>query len=135
MAGGSAPSNLSITADPTGMAVGQYTGRVTITSAGSVNSPQTVQVAFSVTAPVLVTVSGRVLTSDSRGLRNTTVSITDSNGVVRTATTSSFGFFSFENVAAGQTYTIRISSRLFRFAPRSVQVDSNLTLADFVGLE
>ena len=82
-----------------------------------------------------VTVSGRVLTSDGRGLRNATVSITDSNGVSRIATTSSFGFFSFDNVSAGQAYTFRIFSRFFRFQPRTVQIDSNLTLADFMGLE
>ncbi len=85
--------------------------------------------------PTLATVDGRVLTSDGRGLRNATASITDSQGVSRTATTSSFGFFSFDNVITGQTYTIRISSRLFRFTPRTVQVNDNLTLADFVGLE
>ena len=39
------------------------------------------------------TVSGRVLTSDGRGLRNATMSITGSNGVSRSTTTSSFGFF------------------------------------------
>ena len=82
-----------------------------------------------------VTVSGRVLTSDGRGLRNATVSITDSNGVSRIATTSSFGFFSFVNISAGQAYTFRIFSRFFRFQPRTVQVDGNLTLADFMGLE
>ncbi len=82
-----------------------------------------------------VIVDGKVLTSDGRGLRNATVSITDSQGVVRTATTSSFGFFSFDNVAVGQTYTLRVSSRLFRFAPQTVQVNGNLTLPDFVGLE
>ncbi len=130
---GSAPSNLSITANPTGLAVGQYTGNVTITSAGSVNSPQTVQVAFSVIAPVAV--SGRVLTSDGRGLRNATVSITNSSNVTQFATTSSFGFFSFDNVAVGQTYTVRISSRLFRFGTQTIQVNGNLTVPDFVGLE
>ncbi len=82
-----------------------------------------------------VTVSGRVLTSDGRGLRNATVSITDSNGVSRIATTSSFGFFSFDNVSAGGAYTFRIFSRFFRFQPRTVQVNDNLTLADFMGLE
>jgi len=82
-----------------------------------------------------VTVSGRVLTSDGRGLRNATVSITDSNGVIRFVTTSSFGFFSFDNVVAGQSYTFRIFSRFFRFQPRTVQVNDNLTLADFMGLE
>lgn len=80
-------------------------------------------------------VSGRVLTSDGRGLRNATVSITDSQGLIRLTTTSSFGFFSFDNVNTGQAYTFRISSRFFRFQPRTVQIDGNLTLADFVGLE
>ena len=83
----------------------------------------------------LATVNGRALTSDGRGLRNSTVSITDSMGFSRIATTSSFGFFSFDNVATGQTYTIRVSSRLFRFAPQTVQINGNLTLPDFIGLE
>lgn len=80
-------------------------------------------------------VSGRVVVPDGRGLRNATVSITDSNGVSRATTTSSFGFFSFDNVRTGGTYTFSVSSRLYRFAPRTVQVDGNLTLADFMGLE
>ena len=80
---------------------------------------------------------GNVLTFRSAGrqfiLR--TVSMTDSNGVVRTATTSSFGLFSFDNIATGNTYTMRILSRLYRYAPQIVQVNSNLTLPDFVGLD
>lgn len=39
-----------------------------------------------------VSVSGQVTTPDGHGLRNATVSITDSQGVRRTVTTSSFGF-------------------------------------------
>ena len=81
------------------------------------------------------TVSGRVLTSDGRGLRNATVSMTSSQGVVRTATTSSFGLFSFDNVIAGDTYTVRIISRLYRYQPQAVQATDNITLPDFVGLE
>ena len=104
---GSAPSNLVVTANPTGLAAGQYAGSITITSASVATRPQTVPVIFSVTLPPLVTVDGRGLTSDSRGLRNATVSMTDSLGAARTATTSSFGFFSFTNVAASGTYTIQ----------------------------
>ena len=89
----------------------------------------------SVVPPPGVAVSGRVLTSDGRGLRNATVSITDSNGAVRTATTSSFGLYSFDNVAPFGSYTLRVSSRLYRFAPQTVLVTDNLTLPDFVGLE
>ncbi len=80
-------------------------------------------------------VDGRVLTSDGRGLRNATVSITDALGVSQISTTSSFGFFSFANVATNETYVFRISSRFYRYAPRTVFIDRNLTLADFVGLE
>ena len=81
-----------------------------------------------------VTVSGRILTADFRGLRNATVSMT-LNGVSRTATTSSFGFFSFDNVATGQQYVFRVQSRLFRYAPVTVTINDTLTLPDFVGLE
>ena len=86
-------------------------------------------------APSPVTVNGKVLTSDGRGLRNTTVSITDSKGARRTATTSSFGLFSFDNILTGDVYTIRVESRLFRFSPQTLPVIDNLTLPDFVGLE
>ncbi len=87
------------------------------------------------TAVANVVVGGRVLTADGRGLRNATVSITDSAAVRRTATTSSFGFYTFDNVRTGESYTIAVSSRFFRFAPRVVQVDGNLSNLDFMGLE
>ena len=85
--------------------------------------------------PSLVTVSGKVVTSDGRGLRNATVSMTDSLGVSRTATTSSFGFFTFANVTTGGQYVFRVQSRSYRYPPVTVTVIDNLTLPDFVGLE
>ena len=85
--------------------------------------------------PVGVTVSGRVSTPDGRGLRNATVSITDPQGGRQFATTSSFGFFTFANVLTGDTYSVRVSSRLYRFAVQNVQVNGALTMPDFVGLE
>ncbi len=91
--------------------------------------------AEAVTTVNLVPVSGRALTSDGRGLRNATVSITDSNGVRRTTTTSSFGFYQFDNVLIGGAYTVSVSSRLFRFAPLVLQVTDTLTNVDFTGLE
>ena len=81
------------------------------------------------------TVEGHVVTADGRGLRSATVSMTSSQGVARVTTTSSFGFFKFDNVVAGDVYTFRIISRLYRYQPQAVQVTSNLTLPDFVGLE
>ncbi len=89
---------------------------------------------FVVTQPN-VSVSGRVTTPDGRGLRNAGVTIIDQAGVRRTATTSSFGLYSFDNIAPGQTYTISIISRLYRFQVRTLTISSDLINVDFVGLE
>jgi hypothetical protein len=80
-------------------------------------------------------VSGRVLTPSGLGLRNAIVSITDSNGNRRTATTSSFGFYQFEDVELGGTYVIGVSSKRYRFTARLLQVFEALADVDFVGLE
>lgn len=82
-----------------------------------------------------VTISGRVTTPSGLGLRNAIVTLVEPSGVRRTATTSSFGIYSFANVPAGQSYTISVSSKRYRFAPRIQTIDQNLNNLDFVGLE
>ncbi|MBX3294044.1 MAG: carboxypeptidase regulatory-like domain-containing protein, partial [Acidobacteria bacterium] len=82
-----------------------------------------------------VEVSGRVMTPDGRGLRNATVTMTDGQGVTRSAVTSSFGYYKFEGVTAGDNYVMNVNSRLYRFTPRVVLVSDTLTDVDFVGLE
>ena len=82
-----------------------------------------------------VSISGRILTSDGRGLRNARVLIADQNGVVRSATTSSFGFYQFEDVVSGQNYVISVDSRVYHFDPRPLQITDNLTNVDFVAVQ
>lgn len=82
-----------------------------------------------------VEVSGRVLTPDGRGLRNATVSMTDGSGTVRTATTSTFGYYRFDDVTVGESYVMSVASRRYRFNPRAVQILDNLTDVDFIGQE
>lgn len=62
-----------------------------------------------------VSVSGRVLTANGHGIRNAGVTLTDSNGTTRTAITSSFGYYRFDEVEVGQTYVVTVRSRRFRF--------------------
>ncbi len=81
------------------------------------------------------TVSGKVTTPTGLGLRNATVIILDSNNVRRTTTTSSFGLYNFSDVQSGQSYTVSVSSKRYRFAARVVSVSSDLSNIDFVGLE
>ncbi|MEJ7623012.1 MAG: carboxypeptidase regulatory-like domain-containing protein [Pyrinomonadaceae bacterium] len=82
-----------------------------------------------------VTVSGRVTTPGGQGLRNAVVMIADSLGTRRLATTSSFGFYTFESVSLGESYTISVSSRRYRFSARVTQVNGDLANVDFIGLE
>lgn len=81
-------------------------------------------------------VSGRVTSPSGVGLRNTILTMTDSLGVKQTATTSSFGFYTFDNVKLGQGYQIVVNSRSYRFAAmNNLTVTDNLVNVDFVGLE
>lgn len=83
----------------------------------------------------LVTVGGRVTTPSGQALRNATVNMIDSMGVRRIATTSSFGIYSFNEVATGQQYTFTVSSKRYRFSPQIVQVTGPISDLNFVGLE
>lgn len=82
-----------------------------------------------------VSVSGKVTTPDGRGLRNASVSITDSLGVRRTVTTSSFGNYSFDDIRSGKTYVIAVSSKRYRYTSQQILVNNTLTDMIFVGIE
>jgi hypothetical protein len=82
-----------------------------------------------------VTVGGRVTLATGAALRNATVIITDATGSRRTVLTNSFGYYSFDEVEAGGSYVLTVSSRRYRFASRVVNVDDNVSDADFVAAE
>ncbi len=62
-----------------------------------------------------VSVGGRVMTSYGRGVANARVTMTDSMGVVKIAFVNPFGFYRFEDVRAGETYTFGVSHKLHKF--------------------
>jgi hypothetical protein len=74
-----------------------------------------------------VSVSGRVLSAQGHGIRNARVTLTDANGATRTAITSSFGYYRFDEVEVGQTYIVGVRSKRYQF--------SNQTQVVFVGDE
>lgn len=86
-------------------------------------------------APTGVVVSGRVTTPSGLNLRNAIVSLIDAQNVRRTATTSSFGIYSFDNVRLAETYTVTVFSKRFRFSPQILQFNGSVANLDFVGLE
>jgi predicted outer membrane repeat protein len=82
-----------------------------------------------------LTISGRITTPAGQGLRNVVVQLIDSQGVIRRATTSSFGIYSFDNVRSGESYTMSVVSRRYRFAPRIGGFTASSNSIDFQGLE
>ncbi|MEO6051722.1 MAG: DUF4394 domain-containing protein, partial [Pyrinomonadaceae bacterium] len=82
-----------------------------------------------------VSVSGRVFTPDGRGLSNSKVTIRSSQGVTRSVTTSSFGFYSFDNVALGNGYLLKVASKQYLFSSQTIQVGDTLTNIDFTGAD
>jgi hypothetical protein len=62
-----------------------------------------------------VSVSGRVASSDGRGITGARVTLTDSEGVSVSVATDRRGSFTFAQVASGRTYTITVSSRRYTF--------------------
>jgi YVTN family beta-propeller protein len=79
-----------------------------------------------------VSVSGRVLTAASVGLSNATVTMVDRTGTTRTARTSSFGYYRFDDVRSGETYVFGVISKRYQFEPRLVSVFDALTGFDFI---
>lgn len=112
---------------PSYVAVNPVTNRIYVSNRDSAN--------VSVIDGNDAAVSGRVLTSDGRGLRNATISITNPQGNRQITTTSSSGFYTFNNVFTGAVYIIRPRSRFFRFNTASIQIKSNVSNVDFTSLE
>ena len=79
-----------------------------------------------------VPVSGRVMTKGGSGIRGAVVVIDDGAGYTRRAVTGSFGYYSFDDVPAGETYTVSVTSKRFQFAPQLVTVNDAVEGLDFI---
>jgi len=78
-----------------------------------------------------VSVSGRVFSPDGFGLRNASVSITDTRGSVRSTLTGSFGYFRFDEIVAGESYVVAVRSKRYVFTTRVINPYEELTGVDF----
>jgi hypothetical protein len=83
----------------------------------------------------LVSVGGRVTAEAGNPISRATVYLTDARGETRTATTSSFGFYRFENVPAGETYVLNVASKRYIFAPRVAWVTDQSSDLDFIAAQ
>lgn len=82
-----------------------------------------------------VSISGKVLTAGGGGLVNAIVYLTDSQGVSRSSKTGAFGNYVFENVRAGETYTIVVVSKKYQFDAQVLSVSDSVTDLNFIAFE
>lgn len=79
-----------------------------------------------------VSLSGRVLTGNGRGLANALVYLTDQEGKSQMARTNSFGHYRFADVEAGQSATVTVVSKRYQFAPKVINLNEAVSELDFV---
>jgi len=78
-----------------------------------------------------VSIGGRVLAPNGYGVRNAVVILTLASGETRRAITSSFGYFRFDGIEAGQTAVVSVASKRFQFAPQFVSTGEDITDLSF----
>ncbi len=70
-----------------------------------------------------VSVAGRVVDSKGRAVRNASVSISDSNGILQTSRTNGFGYYLFRTVAVENAYVFDVHSRRHTFPSRVIAIN------------
>ena len=81
-----------------------------------------------------VSVTGRVIAADGRGVRNASVVLVDQSGNTKYARTGSFGYYHFQDLESGQTAIISVNSKRFQFLTQFVLLNDNLTGIDFIAV-
>lgn len=84
-----------------------------------------------------VSIGGRVVTANGSGVNRAIVTLTDQSGNVRRVVTGSFGYYRFDDVAAGQTCVLSVGNKRYQFAEpiRVVTVADDALEIDFVALQ
>ena len=80
-----------------------------------------------------VTVGGKVTNASGNGIPKVNVTLTNSQGVSRTVLTSPFGYYAFDEVAAGETYTVSSARKGIDFdiPTQVIFATENMTNVDF----
>ena len=80
-----------------------------------------------------VSISGRVTTGVGMGILGARLTLTAPDGAIRTAITSTFGYYAFDGIEIGHTYTLEINSKRHTFVnpTRVFSLQDQITDMDF----
>ncbi len=129
--GGTATKETNVVATLPHIPVGQDLVFLRILTANAVGNDEWVgidDISIGCFAPTVagVPVAGRVSAGKSEGVQRAVVTLTDDFGSIWTARTNAFGYFRFDGIPVGRTYTVSISAKGAQFAPRLVTVDTEI---------
>lgn len=112
----------------------QYLGANVGAGGGGFNASTSNTIAQVVNIPTASNafVEGRVLSASGSGVARAIVRMVDSNGNVRTTTTTVFGYYRFEDVQTGETYVMTVSAKGRSFPSRIVNVNDDIGELNFV---
>lgn len=79
-----------------------------------------------------VPVSGQVRNENGQGVGKASVTITGPNGMKYQVMTNPFGYYSFENIPAGDSYFVSVEHKQYRFTPRVLSISDAVNNLDFV---
>jgi uncharacterized repeat protein (TIGR02543 family) len=83
-----------------------------------------------------VSLGGRILTADGRGIQNARVTVSGNSVPLKlTTTTGPFGYYRIDNLEAGETYVVTVEAKRFTFRvpSRVIGLTDSLTDVDFIG--
>ncbi|MEJ7862507.1 MAG: right-handed parallel beta-helix repeat-containing protein [Pyrinomonadaceae bacterium] len=83
------------------------------------------------TTAASVSVSGRVLSSRGRGVFNAVVHLTNQMGEIQTTRTNSSGYYTFQEVAAGESYIFNVYAKRYQFNPQVIALTADLDGLNF----
>ena len=74
----------------------------------------------------MVSVTGRVVTQDGRGIVGVRLTLVDPLGNTYQSLSSSFGAFQFDAIGSGQAYVLTVTSKRFQFTPQVLVVNDQI---------
>jgi hypothetical protein len=96
-----------------------------------------INIACSLVTAAPAAINGRVMSADGRAIAKVWVRLTGGPFLEpRSALTSSFGYYTFENLPTGETYILTVSSKIYTFsaASRVINLQEDVSDADFVAV-
>ncbi|MBC7795402.1 MAG: hypothetical protein H7Z37_00855 [Pyrinomonadaceae bacterium] len=78
-----------------------------------------------------ISIGGRVLTANGKGLTNAIVTLTTANGETRTARTSFKGRFGFADIGSGETVILSVKSKHYQFESQALSANEDVNNINF----